>query len=643
MVVEFGIPSPPLDALRKLDETDIDDDYEEPAIPSARDQTTATTLEPPSVVPHEPLSEWPSVKRVPPPPRHTADEPNWAIAPDDPKRPAVTPTKKPRQGERRRGGRRGKHTRAQNTIPGASNASTYAESNSIDVQPSVVQPFLETNVPLQIGNPIKAAAEIITSSVFCPEERRLPDRTPGTKIHTNQPDGNAITQAPVSKAESYNISNLGSFVPKTCPVMESIVPFGDQLLLGPKGKDRRAPRRSAPWRRTTPILSVSSEPSLQPTTAEKEVPDILYQSSSKVSHEESTRLSVGLNKKMPLKWIATGIEPLMENPAQVSSSSSMISDTGPEVLGRLTWPSLEEEMRFHATERPLLLATKEVIKPKHSNTANGFLPPSSKQGPGYLPVAESNGLMAVSKVRCSPFDDTIASGRGNIPAKVNLPSRPSDWEAFSRDPGPRAAFQSGIPVPTRISLSRSNSLELDPFSQGSINFAHFSGREWQNSSLGNGTVSSGRPALQRPLPPKPSGGSHRSASRTFTLRRETEPTVYTRGTYSHPNAFTPTEIRPFVSHYLPAPSDDVRRAISRASRNEQDTPFPSGDHRAGDYHDQLSSTFPSENIRPSPTSFVGNFQENNPAPNPQISYTRGHIPAHRFAAYQPRDEKNGLN
>jgi len=458
-----------------------------------------------------------------PSPRHTADKPNWALAPVDATKAPSPPIRQPQRNERRRGGRRGKQSSAGSTAGNLPYAVNDNGSSSLPLGASSFgSSHLNRHLPLSSTPTRRETIYVDDRPVIKNLESK---RRKHTKLLPHSDARLGSTREP--SAETSNIISSTSenvleqqlhrgqiVAPKELAVTTENKQKGLSQDVGicPSeihGREEKQERMAEDLHKTDHstvhsiteqgIRNLANEPQHDSLLLHRLVMTMAQNSSSKHRsdriHDHSaltlprtpeisnsrhivelacTQTSVGSTSKIfsPKENFA-----FVKNASSIPLSLTAMSGYH-NPLGTTSWPSLDEELRFHANERPLLVRKKEgdpqpntstvhLPKPAVSSTDNSDQPCST---PGDM-----GGLRPTTKPRHVTFDDSV---------RVNLPSRKT-FQACLQQSTPalnKAIFQPNIPAPTRGQRSQASATATGPFINDPFYLGQRSGQETGDST-----------------------------------------------------------------------------------------------------------------------------------------------------------------
>lgn len=375
------------------------------------------------------------------PPKHTADRPNWALAPDLPPKPQASSVKR-----RKRGPRRGKQK----------------DNDTVSASPRA--PHLS------------------------PPRRSVNTRSEGPKPSQKELTKDTNLRATdIPKVASSNANKILPGHPQTEDSSKSLLFDSDKQIINEpsitcsrvhtpeEGIPSEVP---APSQSTTDLhQSTSPHARVRDTTEAPKFEDITNPISfghqdmngAPPSASESAMAPVGSSVRLPLQDIRELGNQCLKIPENgIDRSVSLTSDISGKRLPKSSWPSLEEEVRFHATNRSF---QSTIHNPSKSLSPDEMFIPAILQNSNLETdhdvrlTGNNSPLMAVTKTRHLVFDESIAiQGQGARNARVNIPSNrpePIVLKAPLQQDAPRpsrTAFQSGIPIPTRGQLHRHSSI-----------------------------------------------------------------------------------------------------------------------------------------------------------------------------------------
>ncbi|CAA7260077.1 unnamed protein product [Cyclocybe aegerita] len=435
-------------------------------------------------------------------PRHTADRPNWALAPDDTPVSKATNTnpKQPRKSERRRGPRRGRHKVENNAENSASDRTSKPIVNEADFHEAPF--FSEARTP---SNNTNTSGNGGTGQItFVREDFR----------HTSN-SGNSSPPIPSSfRSDKEKPDEMSSCTPaEKAPlpriVFDSILPnlgapssviysTGTQhdsshltdKSMTPEKPEKRPIHRSPGWKAALALPTiVESNSDLGHEDLGKDTSWIIYQSSAsphahflgrpaaKEIPNEPGQADIdggskGARSTGPKRSTATFVKASSDS-RRIDSPSLTIPNSDDSKQHRLSWPSLEEELRFHAAARqPLLWHGVRDEYPSHGlgMTTVDPNPPLLKLGPVVDGKPRERGRHEADQSR--PFESFSLYDQTG--ATASLGSKPAHLD---------------VDMPLQRAISRTHQSQRDDGTLRPILARSHSQRglrsEWDGSKAGN--------------------------------------------------------------------------------------------------------------------------------------------------------------
>ncbi|KAJ3507223.1 hypothetical protein NLJ89_g6428 [Agrocybe chaxingu] len=544
-----------------------------------------------------PTSENASRTNLPSPPRHTADKPNWALAPD------VTPStntnpKQPRKSERRRGPRRGRHrieSNPENNSPDRASKPTDHEADFFKQAPFIS----ETRTPSNntgnggthqitfVSDDFRHISNSGNSSLPIPSSFRADKEKQDEMSSCTQ-----VEKAPLPRIVFDSIlPNLGapSSIIYTTGTQAESARLTDKSMISEKA-EKRPIHRSPGWKSVLALPTiVESNSDLGHEDLGKDTPWIIYQSSAA---PHAHLLGQPAAKEIPNKPAqadinggskgaqSTGTKMPAATSAKASSDSRRIDSPSLTIPNsddsrrhRLSWPSLEEELRFHAAaQQPLLWHGVKDECPSHGL---GMMTPDPnlpllKLDPVIDERLRESGRHEADQNR--PYESFSLYNQAGAPAGLGFKPAPSNVNLqlqraiaqtlqFQTDDGTlRSAFQSGIPVFARSHSQRALRPDWDDFKAGN----HHAEQQRQHISAdaNASSTNSQKQSLQDPRV-----GIHRSAR----FHQETQESTIASGQRcrSAPRAIPTLAGNPKSAyHSAPVPSPATRSTAPPTSRKQ---------------------------------------------------------------------------
>lgn len=568
-------------------------------------------------------------------PRHTSEKPNWALAPEDPPKRRTTLRKK---GERGHGARRGKQQNGDSSpesVPPKSSRASHSNrrrskpSGPLSMQASPAQNAMRLNVEKYLptlvnsdGNSSKGKNLPNLPMFRVTEEKLSPSgkqdfkegppaleterRTPNTSPFNGLQVSKRTLLEPVRESSPHQPSSprLTQGSPTSVDLKERSRSLSVSINAFEKS-DKQPSRRSPPWRRKSTLLTIVES---APKTVNGEFgkgPSMLYQP---FPPSEATKLKgvVMGEKKGPATEATKDTDTVVAETA-ISESHASTKRSKPEgspqdhvrrfqpdstpargvrKVGRLSWPSSEEDLRFHQTAQD-----REPLpwRSKANNQAfsRPYIPPIPS---APLPPPRPNQT-AATDVEVGTFNsskETFHLGTQNNSfhvegrARVNLPSKPMhvqpDPATSLGNDSIRPPFSSNIPIPTRAQ-NRSGSIQDGPNFQARVDAMGLpiSGLETSERTFAppGGSALTHRPTLPR------LGHLYRSASQTFIRQPEFQvgnsvpnPSTNTHQEFHGLQYYSLAGHQPTPAIILPMPNDTSRPPVPPIPRSRPDYPFP---------------------------------------------------------------------
>lgn len=564
--------------------------------------------------------------------RHTAEKPNWALAPEDPPKPRTTL----RKGERGHGARRGKQPNGDSSPesipPKSSKASHSNRRRSKPNSPVVIQAS-----PAQKGMGLKAekySPTSVNSGGNSGKGKNLPYlpmfRVTEEKLSpSGKQDFNEGPPVLETERRTPNTSTFyGSKRTPPEPVRESSPhqPFSPRLTRDSptsvdlkershslsvsinafEKSDKQPSHRSPLWKRKSALLRIiESAPKMVNDEFEKG-PSMLYQSFPPSEAIKLKGVVMG-EKKGPATEATKDNDTVVAETAfsefHVSKPEGSLEGhmrrfqpdstlaRGVRKVGRLSWPSSEEDLQLYKT------AQDREPPPWRSKVNNQAFPrpyiPSIPSAPLPLPKPNQPAITDIEGGAFNSSKETLHPGTQNNSshveghARVNLPSKSMHMQGDLQDPATslgndsiRPPFSSNIPIPTRTQNS-SGSIE------DGLNFQAWvdaMGLPILRLETPERTFAppGGLALTHRPIAKLPrSGHIYRSASQTFIRQPEFQVgnSVPNPSTNTHQEShglqyYSLARHQPTPAIILPMPDDTSRPPVPPIPRSRPDYPFP---------------------------------------------------------------------
>ena len=571
-----------------------------------------------------------------PGPRHTAENPNWALAPEDPPKPRTTLRKK---GERGHGVRRDKQPNGDSSpesIPPKSSKASYSNrrrskpSSPRIMHASPAQKAMGLNAEKYSPTLVNSGGNSSKNLPYLPmfrvtEEKLSPsgkqdfkDGPPVLETERQTPNANSFYGLQVSKGTLLEPVRESSLHQSSSPRLTQGSPTSVDLKERPRSSsvsinaflkpDKHASRRSPPWRRKSALLTiVESAPKTVNDEFGKGPSMTLYRSSPPSEATKLKGAAMGEKKGRATEAAKDTDRVVAETAISESRASNKRSKPegsprdhvgrfqpdstlarGVRKVGRVSWPSSEEDLKLHKTAQdrePLPWRSKAnnqaFSRPYIPPIPSAPLPPPRPNQSAATDVEVDSFNSAKETLHLGTQTNSFhAEGR----ARVNLPSKPMHMQADP--PGPATSlgndsirppyFSSNIPIPTRTQ-NRSGSIQDGPNFQAQVNAMGISGLETPERTFAppGGLASTHRPKLPRP------GHIYRSASQTFIR----QPEFQVGNSVPNPSANTHQEShglqyyslaghQPTPAIILPMPNDTSRPPVPPIPRSRPDYPFP---------------------------------------------------------------------
>ena len=565
-------------------------------------------------------------------PQHTAENPNWALAPEDPPKPRTTLRKK---GERGHGVRRGKQPyrdSSPESIPPKSSKVSYSNrrrskpSSPRIIHASPTQKAMGLNAekysPTLGGNSSKSKnlpylpMFRVTEGKLSPSGKQdFKDGPPVLETERQTPNANSFYGLQGTLLEPVRESSLHQ---SSSPRLTQGSPASVDLEKRSRSSsvsinafeksDKHASRRSPPWKRKSALLTiVESAPKIVNAGFGKGPSMTLYRSSPP---SEATKLKgAAMGEKKGSATEATKDTDRVVTETAISESYASNKPSKPDgspqdhvrrfqpdstlargvrKVGRVSCPSSEEDLKLHKTAQE-----REPLpwRSKANNQAfsRPYIPPiPSAPLPPPRPNQSTATDVEVDSLNSSKetlhlgtqTNSFHAEGR----ARVNLPSKLMDMQPDPQTPATSLGtdsirppyFSSNIPIPTRTQ-NRSGSIQDGPNFQAQVNAMGISGLETPERTYAppGGLALTHRPKLPRP------GHIYRSASQTFI--RQPEFQVGNSVPNPSPNTYQESHglqyyslagYQPTPAIILPMPNDTPRPPVPPIPRSRPDYPFP---------------------------------------------------------------------
>ncbi|KIM46414.1 hypothetical protein M413DRAFT_313953 [Hebeloma cylindrosporum] len=557
-------------------------------------------------------------------PRHTAEKPNWALAPDDPPKPRTTVRKK---GERVYGPRRGKQPNGDSSpesIPPKSSKANH--NNKRRSKPS--SPLTSPAQKAMGSNEGKYSLTLVNSCGNSSSDKNLPYLPifRGTDEKLSPSAKQAFKEVVEKEQRTLNTSSFyGLQVNKRTllePVRESSPrqPSSPRVTQGSPTSvdltersrsssvsikaidksDEQSLRRSPPWRRKSALLTIAESAPETVKEFRKGPSMILYQTFPPIETNMLNLKGVVTGEKKDPATEATkdAVRVLVETATSVSRVSNKRSEPegppqgdvrrpqpeatparGVRKVGRLSWPSSEEDLKLHKTTQdrePLPWRSKAnnqaFSRPYVPPIPSATLPPRPNQSAAT--VVEVGSFNSSKETLHLGTQNNSFHAQGS--ARVNLPSKPMHMHPDPQDPvtsldtdSIRPVFSSNIPIPTRTQ-NRSGSIQDGPKFQERVDAM---GLPLSGLETPGGLASTHRPKLPRHI--------YRSASQTFMRQPEFQvgncapnPSTNTHQEFHGLQYYSLAGHQPTPAIILPMPNDTSRPPVPPIPRSRPDYPFP---------------------------------------------------------------------
>jgi len=480
-------------------------------------------------------------------PGHTAERPNWALAPEDPPKPRTTLR---RRGERGYGPRRGKRLNGDSSPESITPKSSKTSHNGRRSKPSrsLVMQASPAQKAMKVSLSGKQDLKESEGPPVLETERRTLNTNTFYGLHSllepgpHQPPSPRLTQGSPTSIDLKKGSRSSSV---------SINVF--------ENSDKQLSRHSPLWRRKSALVTiVESEPKM----ANDEVGRVTSESHASRSKREGSPQD-HVHRFEPDSALARGVRK----------------------VGRLSWHSSEEDHKTAQDREPLPWRSKAnnqaFSRPYIPPIPSAPLPPPKPNQTAVIDVEVGNFESSKSKDTLR-LGAQINSFHGEGLAQVNPPSKQLHIQP---DPDPatllgndciRPPFCSNIPIPTRTQ-NRSRSIQDGPTFQARVDAMPMSRLEIPEklSAPPGGLVLTHLPKLPRP------GHIYRSASQPFIR----QPDFQVGNSVPNPSAdanqeFHGLQYYSLAGHQLtpaiilPMPNDALRPAAPPIPRSRPDYPFP---------------------------------------------------------------------